>query len=185
MKTKRRKWISRTLAVVAVLTLRAAGAGGVPLIDSLNKDGRQAERDCKPLLLEFSASTCSYCQLLEEEVLNPTLLDRDYDRRVLIRKVVIDGARQITNFDGRDTIGANQLARRYKVHVTPTLVFIDSQGQELAKRMVGVTTLDFYGAYLDAALDTAQQKLQAQNKCEFEVSQSHNRGVAIISPHRP
>ena len=166
MKYDRSKWICRALAAVGALTVHMAGAAGIQLADNLHEEGRQAERDCKPLLLEFSAASCGYCRLLEEEVLNPTLLDRDYDRRVLMRKVMIDGAERLTDFDGSDTINTSQLANRYNVHVTPTLLFVDSQGQELAKRMVGVTTLDFYGAYLDAALEISRDKLRAMNKCE-------------------
>ncbi len=170
MKTERRKGISRITAMVTALAVHTAGAAGVPLAGNLHEDGQQAERDCKPLLLEFSADSCSYCQLLEEEVLNPTLLDRGYDRRVLMRKVMIDGADHLTDFDGRDTINTRQLARRYKVKVTPTLIFVDSRGEELAKRMVGVTTLDFYGAYLDVALDRSREKLQNLKRCDLHMS---------------
>jgi thioredoxin-related protein len=170
VKYKRRKWISRAVAMVAALTAHTSSAAGVPLAENLHEEGLQAESGCKPLLLEFSASSCSYCQVLEEEVLNPTVLDRDYDRRVLMRKVLIDGSERLTDFDGSKSINTGQLARRYKVHVTPTLVFVDSQGQELAKQMVGVTTLEFYGGYLDAALDISREKLRALNKCDVENS---------------
>jgi thioredoxin-related protein len=156
--------------VVAALTLHTAGAAGVPLAENLHEEALQAEHDCKPLMLEFSSSSCGYCQLLEEEVLNPTLLDHDYDRRVLMRKVMIDGAERLTDFDGRNTVNTSHLAARYQVHVTPTLLFVDSQGRELAERMVGVTTLDFYAGYLDAALDAAKKRLHALSKCGAEES---------------
>lgn len=170
MKHNRRKRISLVLAVVAAMAINTVSAAGVPLAENLHAEGLQAERDCKPLLLEFSASSCSYCQLLEEEVLNPTLLDRDYDRRVLMRKVLIDSAQRLMDFDGKHSISASQLADRYKVHVTPTLLFVDSRGQELAKRMIGVTTLELYGGYLDAALDISQENLRALDKCAVQVS---------------
>lgn len=165
MKHKRRKWMPRARAAIVVLTIQAAAAYGVPLANDLGEDARNAQGDCKPLLLEFSSSSCSYCQLLEEEVLNPTLLNRDYDRRVLMRKLLIDGDARLTDFDGSASVSAGQLAKRYKVSVTPTLVFVDSQGTELAKRMIGVTTLDFYGGYLDIALDDARDSLRTRGLC--------------------
>jgi hypothetical protein len=137
----------------------------VPLARNLEAAGQLAVSDCKPLLLEFSALACEYCRLLEVEILNPTLLNRDYDQRVLMRKLLIDRHDRLKGFDG-DTVSAEQLARKYRVFVTPTLLFVDAQGRELADRMVGVTTLDFYGGYLDIALEDAQQKLRTRGDCD-------------------
>lgn len=128
------------------------------LTDDLQAEGRAAERICVPLLLEFSSLSCSYCDLLEEEILKPILRNRSYQQRVRIRKVRLDSYRTLRDFDGRHTT-AEKLAQRYRVFVTPTLLFVDRQGRELAERMVGVTTLELYGGYLDQALDQARQKL--------------------------
>lgn len=164
MKHKRRKSMTESLLAGFVLALAAAAAAAVPLAEDLRKAGRLAEQDCKPLLLEFSALACSYCRLLENEVLNPTLLNRDYDRRVLMRKLLLDSPTRLKDFDG-DRISGEQLAERYKVGVTPTLLFVDASGRELTERMVGVTTLEMYGGYLDLALDASQQRLREENRC--------------------
>ena len=153
-------------AVAATLALKTGGALGVELTSNLAKDSQAAQSACKPLLLEFSANSCSYCRLLEEEVLNPTLLNRSYDQRVLMRKLVIDEQTPVTDFDGSAKVSPGQLASRYKVYVTPTLVFVDSHGTELTERMVGVTTLEFYGGYLDAALDKAKATLRERQVCD-------------------
>ena len=50
--------------------------------------------------------------------------------------------------------------------MTPTLLFVDSQGRELAERMVGVTTLEFYGGYLDQAIDASSDKLRELGRCQ-------------------
>jgi len=162
----RRKWVAVILTTILLSTacIRLE-ATGVPLAIDLNREGRQAEQACIPLLLEFTAAGCEYCTLLEEEILNPTLLNRDYHRRVLMRKLVIDRSTKLRDFN--DTpVSAAELAGRYRVFVTPTLVFVDSQGRELAERMVGVTTLEFYGGYLDQAMDASSQKLRELGRCE-------------------
>ena len=164
MKYNRRKWAAVGLAATMVATTAASFAAGIPLARDLMLAGRQAERACVPLLLEFSADDCHFCALLEEEVLNPTLLDRDYEQRVLMRKLILDRGTKLRNFSGK-SINASDLANQYKVFVTPTLLFVDRQGKELAERMVGVTTLEFYGGYLDQALDAARDKLQKQTGC--------------------
>lgn len=164
----RRKWLA---AVLAGILSSGTGVGvarsGVPLATDLQTEGRQAEQACVPLLLKFSAEECGYCDLLEEEILNPTLLNRDYDRRVLMRKLLIDRFKTLRDFDG-SPVRAAELADRYKVYVTPTLLFVDSQGRELTERMVGVTTLEFYGGYLDQALEASRSKLHELQDCKSE-----------------
>ena len=161
--------ISKSTAVALVLTATLAApmacAEGIEPVVDLRSEGRAAQRDCKPLLLEFASTYCEYCRLLEREVLNPTLLNRDYDSRVLMRKLLIDRGTRLGDFSGKDSISARQLAQRYKVSVTPTLLFVDGSGQELTERMVGVTTLDFYGGYLDLALDRARANLRDRPEC--------------------
>ena len=167
MKYNRRKWVAVALAITTVMTVTASFAAGIPLARDLMLAGREAERACVPLLLEFSADDCHYCTLLEEEVLNPTLLNRDYEQRVLMRKLILDRGIKLRSFSGK-SIHASDLASQYRVFVTPTLLFVDSKGKELAERMVGVTTLEFYGGYLDQALDTARDKLRKQTGCRFK-----------------
>ena len=165
MKADGRKSTRRTAALGAVVLLWVSGVHAVPLASDLHTAGSEAESDCKPLLLEFSDSGCSYCHLLESEVLDPTLLNRDYDRRVLMRKLLLDSSTRLRDFDGDHRVSARQLADRYGISVTPTLLFVDARGEELTERMVGVTTLEMYGGYLDAALDAARAKLQALQRC--------------------
>lgn len=162
----RRKWLAAVLAVILSSgTSIGSARAGVPLATDLQREGRQAEQACMPLLLEFSAEECGYCTLLEEEILNPTLLNREYDRRVMMRKLMIDRFNKLRDFDG-SPVRAAELADRYRVFVTPTLLFVDSQGKELAERMVGVTTLEFYGGYLDQALEVSRSRLHELQRCK-------------------
>jgi thioredoxin-related protein len=155
------------LLLLAAALASSANAGpqkGVPLARDLRSAADQAEAACIPLLLEFAADHCEYCVLLEEEVLQPMLLDRDYDRRVLVRKLTIDQPARLRDFAGH-RVTAAQLAERYRISVTPTLIFVDRRGHELTERMVGVTTLEFYAGYLDRALDSAGETLLERQRC--------------------
>lgn len=163
MKPVLRKWIWLLLTLLS--STSGAEDGLLPVqiepAENLQTEGKAAQRACVPLLLEFSSTVCSYCDLLEEEILKPILRNRSYEQRVRIRKVLLDSYRSLRDFDGRRTSG-EKLAQRYRVFVTPTLLFVDQHGEELAERMVGVTTLEFYGGYLDQALDQAGQKFCRQ-----------------------
>ena len=136
----------------------------VPLLSNLQQSVSEIQAGCRPLLLEFASEYCEYCSLLEENILKPLRRNRDYDKRVVMRKVMLGDSTTITGFTGQPT-SADQLGDQYQIRVTPTLIFVDQQGREIAERMVGVTTLDFYGGYLDQALDAAMSRLEKQGDC--------------------
>jgi thioredoxin-related protein len=164
VKYSRCKWVLPVLAAALASSANAGVQNGVPLASDLRSAADHAEAACVPLLLEFATDYCEYCVLLEEEVLKPMLLNRDYDQRVLVRKLTLDGAGKLRDFDGH-RVSAAALAERYRISLTPTLIFVDRRGHELAERMVGVTTLEFYGGYLDQALDAAREKLRERQHC--------------------
>ena len=147
------------LKVLAFTFTLVAGPGWAALPevqegDDLHADAQRAAQEDLPILLAFAADYCEYCAQLEEWFLVPMLISGDYEDRILIRKVRIDSSRPLVDFDGT-AIERDRLASRYGVQMVPTLVFVDAQGRELTERMVGLTTLDFYGGYLEQSIDAA------------------------------
>ncbi len=126
----------------------------VPVAHDLQQEGRQAQSRQLPIMLTFSADDCSYCELLEEDFLQPMLLSGEYGDRAIIRKLILDDGSSVSDFSGRD-IEATRLSDQYRVFVTPTILFIDGEGRELAERIVGINTPELFGGYLDACIDTA------------------------------
>lgn len=126
----------------------------VPYGTDLRADGATAQAQQLPILLEFSAIGCVYCRQLESEFLVPMLISGEYTDKVIIRRLLVDTGQHVTDFDGT-TRAAADIASRYKAWVTPTIVFIDSTGREVAERMKGINTPELFGGYLDACIDTA------------------------------
>ena len=120
---------------------------------------QEANRTGKIIMLEISASDCGYCRTLEEEIIKPMLRSGDYERNVLIRKLEIDSYADVRHFSG-DKVSAAQLASQYSIFVTPTLIFLDGQGREVSKRILGINSLDFFGGYVDNALIEGHRKIQ-------------------------
>jgi len=104
------------------------------------------------LVVMFHAEDCGYCKRLESEQLQPALRSGEYDGTALFRKILIDSTDDITNFDGK-TISSDQLASTYEASMTPTLVFLDADGEERVERILGYNSSDFFGFYLDKAID--------------------------------
>ena len=119
---------------------------------------QQAKQSGKVILLEMSASTCGYCITLEEEIIKPMLRSGDYDN-VLIRKLDIDSHYPMNDLNGNKS-SAFELSSKMGVYVTPTLLFLDGDGNEVSNRIIGVNTLEMYGGYVDDALRQGLQKIK-------------------------
>jgi len=116
---------------------------------------QQAKQSNKVILLEMSASTCGYCITLEEEIIKPMLRSGDYDN-VLIRKLDIDSHYLMNDMNGKKS-SAFELSSKMGVYVTPTILFLDGNGNEVSERIIGVNTLEMYGGYVDDALIQGQK----------------------------
>ena len=113
------------------------------------------------LVLMFHAAHCPYCALMENEILSPMVKSGDYDDKVIIRKLQIDEARDVKDFDGK-TVEPSDISDRYGATLTPTLVFLDANGNEKAKKMIGINTVELFGAYLDDKIDILLQNMKTK-----------------------
>ncbi len=152
----------RAAAVALAVTSAPAPAGEAmaPARD-LAAAGARAGAQGAPLVLLFSADYCAYCEQVKEEFLEPMAASGHYRGRMLVREVTLDAYRDLRGFDG-EAVTPGELASRYGVGVTPTLVFVGPRGRELAPPLVGITTEDYYPLYLDAALARARNRLQGE-----------------------
>lgn len=144
-------------AMIVVMAVAYADRDPSPEIvvaHDLAGDGQMANQNRLPLLIMFSMDGCPYCDIVENEFLRPMLISGDYEDKVIIRMVKLDSYGTLTDFNG-DPIDADQLAQRYSASLMPTVVFVDSDGREMAERLVGVTTVDYYGGDLDDRIDVA------------------------------
>ncbi len=133
----------------------------IPPLTDLAADLDAVRTTGRPLLLIFSAEHCFYCERLKESIIKPMLRSGDYDDRVIIRLIELDSYESITGADGK-AIEPPELARRHDVRVTPTVLLLGPEGEELAPRQLGINNEDYYGAYLDDAIAQAIDKLRGK-----------------------
>ena len=115
------------------------------------------------MLLYFSQQFCGYCERLEEEVLVPMMISGHYADRIILRKLSIDPGEEVTGFDGRK-LDNRMLFHEYDGIVTPTLVLTDDSGQPLTKPLAGINTVEYFGWYLDSAIDTATRAMRSPDR---------------------
>lgn len=172
--SKRSVVLSFSLLMLGIATIGHSGTSSnyrpkVKVTKNLHTDAEAAARQSIPVLLVFSAAHCPYCELLEEEILQPMLISGDYDDKVLIRKILIDEDSNLADFSGQ-SISARQFAYQHNVFVTPTMLFFDASGKELAKRMIGINTVELFGGEVDQAIDTSLSLLRQKNAKENPIA---------------
>jgi len=126
---------------------------------NLQRDGGLALQQRVPLVLIFSQAGCEFCERLKDEVFYPLLLSGDYDNRVIIREFMIDEEAPAIDFQGGH-IEPIRVFQRYGMIVTPTVLIVDGKGRELAERLTGINTVDYYFLYLDQAINRALAKIR-------------------------
>jgi thioredoxin-related protein len=137
-----------------------SGAPMVAVAHDLYDLGAQAHDRRLPILLVISQTGCPFCRQLKEEILRPMIISGEYVDKVIIREVLIDDLGPVRDFDG-SKVEPGALATRYGARVTPTLLFLDHRGRELAERIVGINSLDYYGFYVDSAIHKARSGMAA------------------------
>lgn len=159
MKTRFGVWLG--VAVLGLLPALAAADALLPEAGDLAADGRTATIKGTPILIEMARRGCTYCEKVREDFLKPMVRSGDYRGRVIFRQLHVDAELPLTDFDGR-RIKPRKFARRYHVGLTPAVLLLDAKGRLLAKPLVGLTTEDFYGAFLDEAIDKAVARLRKE-----------------------
>ena len=136
---------------------------GITPLSDLQQDARVSKLQRLPILIAFTADYCHYCEVIKEEFLKPMIRSGDYTDKVLIREAEVNSYTDIKGFSG-EQIGLDNLAVQYRATMTPTIILLGPEGELLAERLVGVTTVDFYGGYLDNAIDAALAQLRETSK---------------------
>lgn len=154
-----RRQLARWLATGAVMgaahdVVLARDNTALPVPDSLQRVALAASRLREPLVLLVSLPGCPYCELVRRNY----LLAQRAEGLPVWQIDVTDKRTQILDFAGEPANGA-VLARRWKATFTPTVLFFDRMGEEVAPRLVGIAVPDFYGAYLQDAWTQARKKL--------------------------
>ena len=132
-------------------TLVAAG--------DLAADARLAAGKGAPLVVLYSRDDCSWCAKVRREYLDP--MARDPKAQALLRELHIDRDTPLIDFAGRRTTSAD-FARRLQVRLVPTVMFHGPDGESLAEAIVGFRLADFYGAYLERAIEESRARLKAR-----------------------
>ena len=140
-----------------VVSLAIAAPNELPKAENLYADAQQASADKKPIVLFFTLPNCSYCRIVRYDVFLPLLKQRTGRDQPIIREISVTGQTLVTLFDGKRVTEA-ELAERYKVQMTPTVMFVNSEGEPLTDFLLGGDHTNYIGLF-DRSLEEARKKI--------------------------
>jgi thioredoxin-related protein len=140
------------LAIVAWASSPVFAEVGVPVARDLQKDAALAKDKNGVVLVMFAGKQCSYCETVLNEFLIPMSRNADYQSKVVMRKVELSSYEVMKDFNGGKT-PHRHFAGDKGVRLVPTVMVFDTEGKLLSKPVVGLGTIDYYGYYLDQAID--------------------------------
>ncbi|MFC5499944.1 hypothetical protein ACFPOE_20550 [Caenimonas terrae] len=142
------------LGVVAWGRAGSAAAATLPASVSLATELAAALAAHKPLVVMASLLGCPFCRVVRNSYLAPLRAEAGLQ----VVQLDMGSAQPVRDFDGKLRSHAEML-RAWGVGVAPTVLFFGKGGREVAQRLAGASIPDFYGAYLDERLHTAQLTL--------------------------
>ncbi len=142
-------WIVTSLAIAVSAELSRA--------ENLQTDAQQAATDKKPIVLFFTLPNCSYCRIVRYDYFLPLLKQRTGNEQPIIREISVTGQNRVTLFDGQ-SVSEAALAERYKVQMTPTVLFVNHEGDIVGNSILGGDHTN-YIALFDKSLAEASTKM--------------------------
>jgi thioredoxin-related protein len=147
------------LAWMAPIWGHAKGSAAVPLAQDLSLEAKAAEARHLPILVMFSRPNCNYCTRVLKEFLEPMQRNAEYRDKVIMLQVKSGSRAKLRDFSGGMTTH-DDFARENGVGMVPAIHFYDSWGNSLAEPLVGLSTPDYYGGFLDQRIDEALAKVR-------------------------
>ncbi len=127
---------------------------------NLPQDARIAQKKGVPLLVIFTSPECAYCERSMQDYLIPMQQNPQYTHKVMIRRIQITDDTPLTGWDGKPTSG-KLYAASLNIKLTPTIIVFTPDGKQASDPIVGVDSEDYYGGYLDNAIDAGLAKMHA------------------------
>lgn len=132
--------------------------GLIEAATSLQDDARSMPASATFFVVFVSQSGCEFCEQLRRQVLYPAIRLDEMDSRIELREVSLDDGFLFEDFQGQ-TIAGSRFAKKYGAYVTPTLLFLDAQGNSLGEPLIGLGNIEFYGVYLNRKIEAASKAL--------------------------
>ena len=157
------KQVSNVFLLAAAFGLGSMSyASGLPVVKDFTAEAKDAKSRKVPILVLFMDETCGYCKTVSEDFLQPMQRDPEFDNKVILRQIESSSDGTLIDFDGTTTT-YSKFSSKHNVRGVPNVMLFDSHGQMLTF-LEGLTTVDFYYAFLLDAIDESLAKVKAASQ---------------------
>ncbi|MGP6087507.1 thioredoxin family protein [Antarctobacter jejuensis] len=182
-------WIGAALAVVMALPVAAAELGDDGLhkqpwmrdtFKDLREDLEEANAEGKRLVLFFEQRGCVYCSAMHKEVFDLPDVSQFIEDNYFVVQLNLHGDIEVTDFDG-ETLAEKDMARKWRVLFTPTIVFLPEdvpEGMTAMDAQVAVMPGAFAkGTSLDMFTWVAEKRYEIQEETGEDFQRYHARRI--------
>ncbi len=152
--------VRRMAAILACVPIALSAAPlALPPATDLEHDAATMRKERVPMLVLYSQAGCHYCETARSYLV-PMAAPEVRGRHALFRQIDIDSDAALVDFSGtRSTHRA--VAKAQKAGFTPTVRLLDADGRTIGEDIVGLRLEDFYGQYVDNAIEAARRHMGA------------------------
>ena len=150
------------LAVLLLLVFNNAKAtSALAKIDDFSSVSELSLTNNIPIVLLIEQSGCHYCEIVSEEFLHPLQNSNRFKDKAIFRRISLDSGETITSLNNTD-ITTDAFCEEYGAKFTPTVLFLDGNGNSLTQKILGMSSRDYYGYELEKSILKAYQSLNLQ-----------------------
>lgn len=152
----RRRACLGALALMGLSGLSHAAQPRLPSAKSLRNELALALKSGNPLVVMVSLDGCPFCKAVREQHLAPM-----HEQEGLpVVQVDMHSTAALQDFNGL-ALTHDHMVRAWGIKIAPSLLFFGADGVEVAPRLVGIGSMDYYGSHLDRRLSQARAAIKA------------------------
>lgn len=152
----RRRACLGALALMGLPGLTHAALPRLPSAKLLRNELALALKSGNPLVVMVSLDGCPFCKAVREQYLAPL---REQEGLPVVQ-VDMHSTAALQDFNGL-ALTHDHMVRTWGIRIAPSLLFFGADGVEVAPRLVGVGSMDYYGSHLDQRLSQARAAIKA------------------------
>ena len=134
----------------------------LPWALDLIEESRRAACKGQPLVVMFGSSTCPYCSVVRSLYMIPLMSDERYPG-IVSRELEIDSDQMVRDFSGK-RVPMSALAAKHGVTLVPQVMIFGPDGKQAGQPVIEISNEDFYGFYLDLAIDSGIVMVRSAEK---------------------
>ena len=137
----------------------ALAAEALPLARNLAAAAEEAREKKIPVMIAFTTRVCPYCRIARRDHLEPMRASEKWRDKSIMLDMQLDRADALIDFEGKPT-DVRSFARRHGVRSVPTIIVFDADGKPASMPLVGLMSGDFYGVYIEQAIESGLIKMR-------------------------